>query len=156
MKYEVRLVASSGRPIAVVQRCAARSQLGSVVQQACGLVWSVLRSQQVEDVGRHVAIYWDDEINLDVGVELDVAFVGHGEVVSATLPIGLAATTTHFGPYGQLAAAHQAVHEWCEINGYELAGPNWEIYGHWQECWNSDPMLIRTDVFYLLANGATP
>jgi hypothetical protein len=31
-----------------------------------------------------------------------------------------------------------------------LAGPNWEVYGHWQDEWNSDPSKIRTDVFYLL------
>jgi hypothetical protein len=31
-----------------------------------------------------------------------------------------------------------------------LAGPNWEIYGHWLDEWNNDPAKIRTDVFYLL------
>ena len=34
--------------------------------------------------------------------------------------------------------------------GRALAGPNWEIYGHWQEDWNEDPAKIRTEVFYLL------
>ncbi len=31
------------------------------------------------------------------------------------------------------------------------AGPNWEIYGHWQPEWNTDPLRIRTDVFYQVA-----
>ena len=31
-----------------------------------------------------------------------------------------------------------------------LAGPNWEIYGHWVDEWNRDPSKIRTDVFYLI------
>jgi hypothetical protein len=31
-----------------------------------------------------------------------------------------------------------------------LAGPNWEIYGHWIDEWNSDPTKICTDVFYLI------
>jgi effector-binding domain-containing protein len=34
------------------------------------------------------------------------------------------------------------------VNGYRLTGPSWEIYGHWQPEWNSDPSQIRTDVFY--------
>jgi hypothetical protein len=34
--------------------------------------------------------------------------------------------------------------------GHELAGPSWEVYGHWLDEWNSDPRKIRTDVFYLL------
>jgi effector-binding domain-containing protein len=113
-------------------------------------VWTVLRSQQVTGAGRHVAIYWDGLINLDVGVELAAPFAGHGEVVGANLPTGLTATTTHFGPYGKLAAAHQAIRDWCSVNGPTLAGPSWEIYGHWEDAWNTDPTRIRTDVFYLL------
>jgi len=31
-----------------------------------------------------------------------------------------------------------------------FAGPNWEIYGHWQSEWNTNPSQIRTDVYYLL------
>jgi hypothetical protein len=38
----------------------------------------------------------------------------------------------------------------CRDNGYALAGPNWEVYGHWKDEWNSDPTKICTDVFYLL------
>jgi hypothetical protein len=34
----------------------------------------------------------------------------------------------------------------------QLAGPNWEIYGHWQNEWNKDPSQIRTDVYYLLTS----
>ena len=60
------------------------------------------------------------------------------------------ATTTHYGPYGQLRGAHEAIHRWCGNNGYTLAGPSWEVYGHWEDAWNSDPSKIRTDVFYLL------
>jgi effector-binding domain-containing protein len=152
MGYDVRWETSSGGPIAVVHRCATRP-LGKVVQDACGLVWNVLRSQQIRG-GRHVAIFWDGEINLDVGAEVDAPFAGQGEVVGATLPTGQTATTPHFGPYGQLGAAHQAIRDWCAANGHQLAGPNWEIYGHWQDAWNSDPTLIRTDVFYLLASGS--
>jgi effector-binding domain-containing protein len=153
MEYDVRLETSTGRPIAVVHRRAARARLGKVVQDACGLVWNVLRSQQIRG-GRHVSIYWDGEINLDVGAELDAPFAGQGEVVGAALPNGLTATTTHFGPYGQLGAAHQAICDWCKANGHQLAGPNWEIYGHWQDAWNNDATLIQTDVFYLLASGS--
>ena len=152
MGYNVRLENSSGLPIAVVHRRATRAKVGSVVQEACGLVWSVLRSQHVEGLGRHVAIYWDGQVNLDVGVELGGPFAGHGEVVGSELPNGLTATTAHLGPYGQLGDAHQEVQQWCAANGHKLAGPSWEIYGHWQELWNSDPMQIRTDVFYLLAS----
>jgi effector-binding domain-containing protein len=71
-------------------------------------------------------------------------------VCSAT-PAGAVASATHFGPYGGLGAAHDAVRTWCRENHHQLAGPSWEIYGHWQPEWNDDPSRIRTDVFYLLS-----
>ena len=150
MEYVVRLEQVIGRPLAVVRRRAASHELSKVVPEACGTVWNVLRSQQVAGAGRHVAVYLDCQINLEVGVELDGPFAGHGEVVASATPSGLVATTTHFGPYGQLHAAHEAIRRWCADNGYAPAGPNWEVYGHWIDEWNSDPTRIRTDVFSLL------
>jgi hypothetical protein len=61
------------------------------------------------------------------------------------------ATTTHFGPYHLLKGAHEAIRQWCQANGQVQAGPNWEVYGHWKDEWNSDPSKICTEVFYLLA-----
>ena len=150
MEYVVRLEQASARPLAVVRRRAASHELSKVVPEACGVVWNVIRSQQVAGAGRHVAVYLDGQINLEVGMELDGPFTGHGEVVASATPSGLVATTTHYGPYGQLHGAHEAIHRWCSNNGHALAGPSWEIYGHWKDEWNSDPSLIRTDVFYLL------
>jgi effector-binding domain-containing protein len=164
MEYDVRLEQLASRPLAVVRRRAALHELSKVVPDACGTVWAVLRSQQVSGAGRHVAVYLDGQINLEVGVELDGPFAGHGDVVASATPAGPVATTTHYGPYGELHEAHEAVRRWCANNGYTLAGPNWEVYGHWKDEWNSDPTKITTDVFYLLAAdgssaadpGATP
>ncbi len=100
--------------------------------------------------GRHVALYLDDEINLEVGVEVDRPFAADGEVVASETPAGLAATAAHFGPYSALHAAHDEIHRWCSRHGHTLSGPRWEIYGHWQDEWNRNPARIRTDVYYLL------
>ena len=102
-----------------------------------------------------MAVYLDGQINLEVGVELDTPFAGFGEVVASTTPSGLVATTTHFGPYGQLHHAHKAILQWCGKNGDTLAGPSWEIYGHWKEEWNSDPSRIRTEIYYLLVDDGS-
>jgi effector-binding domain-containing protein len=148
--YNVQLQTSPGQPIAVVRRRAAARDLPKVVPEACGVVWNVLRAQQIKG-GRHVAIYLDGQINLEVGAEVDTPFAGHGDVIGSSIPSGTVATTTHFGPYRQLGRAHEAICDWCANHGHALAGPNWEIYGHWQNDWNTDPSKIRTDVFYLLA-----
>ncbi len=151
MEYNVQLAQLSSRPLAVVRRRAHQQDLSKVVPDGCGIVWNVLRSQQISGAGRHVAVYLDGQINLEVGVELDTPFADYGEVVPSATPAGLVATTTHFGPYGLLHGAHAAIQQWCRVNGHTLAGPQWEIYGHWIDAWNADPSLIRTDVFYLLA-----
>src|SRR5262249_28162531 len=73
---------------------------------------------------------------------------GDGVVCSST-PAGLVATTAHFGPYARLGEAHQAILRWCADHGYKLAGPSWEVYGHWDD----DPAKLRTDIYYLLQTG---
>jgi effector-binding domain-containing protein len=153
MEYHVRLQQLSSRRLAVVRRRASPPELAKVVPDVCGTVWSALRAAKIAGAGRHVAIYWDCVINLEVGVELAAPFAGAGEVVASATPAGTVVTTTHFGPYQRLGAAHQAIRQWCGQHGYTLAGPNWEIYGHWIDEWNKDPSKIRTDVFYLVKAG---
>jgi effector-binding domain-containing protein len=149
--YNVEIQKLSSLPLAVVRRQARAADLARLVPECCGLVWNVVRSQGASG-GRHVAIYWDNTIRLEVGVELLGPFVEQDNVVCSSTPAGVVASTTHFGPYGGLGAAHDSVHHWCKGNNRRLAGPRWEIYGHWLAEWNANPSLIRTDVLYLLSD----
>ena len=153
MEYDVRVERASSIPLAVVRRRATQRELSKVVPECCGLVWGVVRSQKIAGAGRHVAVYLDDQINLEVGVELEAPCAGFGEVVGSSTLAGLVARTTHLGPYGLLYQAHAAIQRWCKQSGHALAGPSWEIYGHWLDEWNSDPSKITTDIFYLLVGG---
>jgi effector-binding domain-containing protein len=137
-------------PLAVIRRQAKQSELSRLVPELCGLVWNEVRAQQAK-AGRNVALYWDGAIRLEVGVEILGPFTGHGEVVLSGTPAGAVASATHIGPYSGLGAAHNAIHQWCKANNHTLAGPSWEIYGHWQPEWNTNPSLIRTDICYQLA-----
>jgi effector-binding domain-containing protein len=151
MSYVVHSQRFESIPLAVIRRQARQSDLARLVPQDCGLVWNAVRAQQTP-AGRHVAIYWDGSIRLEVGVELQGAFVERDNVVRSATPAGMVAWVTHFGPYGALGAAHDAIRGWCAANGHQLAGPSWEIYGHWHAEWNQDASLIRTDVFHLLSD----
>jgi effector-binding domain-containing protein len=153
MQPAVRIEQVASRPLAVVRRQAVQQQLSKVVPDACGTVWSALRAAKITGAGRHVAIYWDGQINLEVGVELDTPFTGVGEVVPSATPAGVVATATHFGPYGRLHEAHDAILQYCASQGDAFAGPNWEVYGHWTDECNRDATKIRTDVFYLLKSA---
>jgi effector-binding domain-containing protein len=150
--YVVQIQHLDSIPLAVLRGRARASELSRVVPEWCGRVWNVVRTQRVP-AGRHVAIYWDAAIRLEVGVELNGPFVERGDVVRSSTPGGTAASVTHLGPYTALGAAHAAVRDWCKANNHRLAGPNWEIYGHWQREWDTDPSQIRTDVFYLVTQA---
>ena len=149
--YAVQLQRLDSVALAVIRRQVSASELARVVPQCCGVVWETVHAQQAQ-AGRHVAIYWDRSIRLEVGVELRGDFVDQGTVVHSATPAGAVASVTHYGPYGGLGAAHDAVRRWCDDNQHRLAGPNWEIYGHWQREWNDDPSRIRTDIYYLLCD----
>lgn len=149
MSHLVQIVQSPAVPLAVVRRRASPRELSKVVPAACGEVWTFIRAHGVEGAGRHVAIYLDCAINLEVGVEVPAAFASDGDVVPSATPAGPVATTAHIGPYDRLGDAHGAIRAWCKAHDHALAGPNWEIYAHWTD----DPAQQRTDVFYLLEQG---
>ena len=120
MEYDVRLEQLGSRPLAVVRRRASLQELARVVPELAA--WCGASSaQKIMGAGRHVALYWDDQINLEVGVELETPFAGHGEVVGSATPAGAVATSTHFGPYDRLHEAHEAVRQWWANQGYVLA-----------------------------------
>ena len=146
MSHTVRVEDVQSQPLAVVRRRASARELSTVVPAACGHVWTLVRAHNVDRPGRHVAVYLDGVINLEVGVEVTNAFVGTDDVVRSATPGGRVATTVHIGLYGGLGRAHAAILAWCTEHGHALAGPSWEIYGHWTD----DPAQLRTDVFYLL------
>jgi effector-binding domain-containing protein len=150
MTLQVRVGVVEPIPLAVVRRRARPSELATVVPQGCGVVWEFARARQLP-AGRHVAIYLNADIAVEVGVELAGDFEERDGVVRSATPGGLAASAVHLGPYQELGRAHAAIHEWCGANGYRVSGPNWEIYGHWLPEWNADPSQIRTDIFYQVA-----
>ena len=134
---------------AVVRRQANLKDLAQVVPNACGEVWNFVRSSNLPRPGRNLALYLDCDgelLDLEVGVEMPQVFAGNGQIVCSSTPAGLAATAIHLGSYNRLGEAHTAIRRWCSDNGHALAGPNWELYGHWTD----DPAQLRTDVFYLL------
>jgi hypothetical protein len=141
MTSEIRVDQLASRPLAVVRRLASQSEFSKVIPEACGLVWKTLRAHQVAGAGRNVALYLDTQFNLEIGVEMDQPFTSTGEVI---------ASATHHGPYQTLGQTHDAVQKWCARQGHALAGPSWEVYGHWKDEWIADASQIRTDVFYLL------
>ncbi len=98
--------------------------------------------------GLQVAIYYPmpDGPMIEAGVLVPKPFEDHDSVFCSATPEGLAAVTSYTGPYRGIPPVHRAIHKWAKDHGHTLAGPNWEIYSHWDE----DENKLRTDIYYLL------
>jgi effector-binding domain-containing protein len=146
MEYQVRVRQVDPQLTAVVRFRATSNELATLIPKACGEVWAFMRAPDLPRPGRHLALYLDGEMNIECGAEVFQPFTGNERVVCSTTPAGMVATTTHLGPYHRLGEAHDAIRQWCADHGHALAGPSWEVYGHWRD----DPTQLRTDVFWLL------
>lgn len=149
MPPEIHLTEASPAWTAVVRERVAPADFSAFVPAACGEVWSFVRAPGMPRPGRNVALYGAQGL-VEAGVEVAEPFVGNERIHCSQLPAGRVAHLVHMGAYGRLREAHAALRQWCAVHGHECVGVSWELYGHWQESWNTDPSLIRTDVFYLL------
>jgi effector-binding domain-containing protein len=150
MRYQIELMHSKSIHTAVIRSRVRAKELPQFVPAACGEVWSFIRSAGLPRPGRHLALYLDAQGSVEVGAEVSEPFAGNDRVHCSRLPAGLVARTIHFGPYAGLSEAHAAIRTWCVEHRRECLGISWELYGHWEESWNTDSSKIRTDVFYLL------
>jgi len=93
--------------------------------------------------GLNVVFYptWDEtgEFEIECGVQVESGG-------NSSTPAGKVATVAHLGPYHLMKTSHQAIHRYARENGLKIAGPSWEVYGHWSD----NPAELRTDIYYLL------
>ena len=118
-------------------------------------VYAAARAGAVQLDGQNVFVYRDApdrpaEADIAFGVGVTAPFAAVGAVTPTPLPVGEVATTTHWGSYARLGAAHDAVLAWCRAHGRRPTGTRWEVYGHWTD----DESKLRTDVFHLLEPAA--
>jgi effector-binding domain-containing protein len=151
VSYEVTLADVEPSRLAVIPAEVPADVLGDTLPGLLDQVFTAASTGAFEQSGPIVVVYRDlvDAVfRLEAGVRVAGDFEPLEGVVPASVPGGRCATTTHVGPYAELPKAHWAITGWAKERGRQLAGLNWEVYGPW----NDDPALLRTDVFYLLAD----
>jgi effector-binding domain-containing protein len=148
MPTEILLIEAKPRPIAVVRVTTVLSKWPREFRHSLDKVYAAVKAGHVRQNGHNVMVYHpreDGRVDIECGIDVEKEFDPVGEVVYSETPSGLAITTAHMGPYGELGTSHQAVVEWSRRNGHRLTGTCWEIYGDWRE----DPAQLRTDIFHL-------
>jgi hypothetical protein len=156
-EYSVTQQIATPRMIAAVHARVPVGTVSTCFRRYLDQVYATARAGAVHLDGQNVFVYHavpDRPTELDVafGVGVTARFATVDAVQPTQLPAGEVATTTHWGSYAKLAAAHAAVVEWCRAHGRQQTGTSWEVYGHWTD----DETRLRTDVFYLLQPSALP
>jgi effector-binding domain-containing protein len=155
-QYDVVELAIAARPVAGVRARVTRGQIAHEFGRHLDQVYAVARVNSMQLDGQNIFIYReciDDQLTVDFCVGVTAPFTAVGAVAPLNTPGGRAAMTTHHGDYRGLGAANAAIVAWCRAHGRALAGPSWEVYGHW----HADQALLRTEVYHLLqrTEGAT-
>jgi len=155
--YTVSLHVAAPRTIAAVHARLPIRAVPANFMRYLDQVYAAGRAGAVNLDGQNVFVYRDvpdrpAETDVAFGVGVTAPFVAPvGAVEPTPLPAGEVATTTHWGSYASLGAAHDAVIAWCRTHGRHRSGPRWEVYGHLTE----DEARLRTHVFYLLEPAAS-
>jgi predicted transcriptional regulator YdeE len=138
MSHVVEVKQVSEQPLAVVRGVATMANLPARIRALFDEFYAGFKGK-----GRlNVVLYPGStagEFEIACGVQVD-------QGGNAATPAGTAATTVHMGSYDRMKPAHEAIHQWARENGRHLAGPSWEVYGHWSD----DPAKLRTDIYYLI------
>lgn len=148
----VMFVTVDPRPTAVIAQTTTWQEFPSLWGQLLDEVYGFVRGRSDLATGdgaerwQNVMLYKDDRPDVEVGVLAAGPFEPHGRVNSSMLPGGEAATAIHRGDYAGLGATHDAIRAHVAACGRDLAGPRWEVYGHWRE----DPSELETEIFWLL------
>jgi|HubBroStandDraft_3_1064219.scaffolds.fasta_scaffold281577_2 effector-binding domain-containing protein len=152
MTVQVKFVTVDPRPTAVIGQTTTWEEFPRVWRALLDEVYGFVRGRGDLATGgegerwQNMMLYKDQRPDVEVGVLVSQPFEPHGRVVCSRLPGGEVATAVHRGDYGGLGATHDAVRAHVSACGCELAGPCWEVYGHWRE----DPGELETEVFWLL------
>ena len=147
--YDVREVVVAPRAVAGVRAQVRRGQVAQEFGRYLDQVYAAARAGAVALDGQNIFIYRSatgDQLTVDFCVGVTAPFAAIGDVVPLTTPSGRAVVTTHHGDYAGLRAANDAIGAWCRANGRTLAGPSWEVYGHW----DPDPAKVSTDIYWTL------
>ena len=104
------------------------------IGQLYGELCPYLEQHKAQWIGAPIAIYHDMEymekdVDIEVAVPLASAITGTDRIKVVELPaIEQAACLIHHGSYETIGESYKALMAWAEANGYQVAGPDREVY----------------------------
>ncbi len=142
--YVIKTIEMQPKTIYSLRKKMGLKDFGSTMGELCG----GMEKQGIKPAGPFLAIYHDEEFDpessdIEVGVQVAATSGDH----IRTLAGGLACFATHIGPYDDFSQCYAALAEWIEKEGYQIAGPPFELYIKGCEG-NTDPSQYVTEIYF--------
>jgi effector-binding domain-containing protein len=151
---QVLVATAKPRLLAAVRRQATPQTLAGLIRGSG--VWDLMKARNIKSTGHNVVVYHDEPgrdlihsaggIPVDIGAEILEPFQSDDQLTCTETPSGRFISAVHVGPIDRLHEAYDTIHAAVQSDGYKLAGPYWEFYGHWAE----NPGEFETTVYYSL------
>jgi AraC family transcriptional regulator len=150
MDYSITKKEIPPQPVLVVRRRVKPSEIAATLAAEFHRIFLHAQKTGAAIAGQPLTRYleWGPGlVTIEPGLPITAPVSGEGDITADTLPGGLAATTTHVGPYDKLTEAHAALQIWIEAQGFVSRGAPWEIYvtdpGDYP-----DPKDWKTEIFW--------
>lgn len=154
--HSIATVDLSPQPILVMRRQIKPSEIAQALGEMFQHVAVYAHRNGIAIAGAPLARYLEclrEQWTIEAGFPVTAVAVPDSEsgVFLETLPGGLAATTTHIGPYDKLMETHSAVERWVRAQGFSIRGAVWESYVT-DPGQHPDPKDWKTEIFLPLSS----
>ena len=151
MAYQCEVKEQASRPTLSVRTRTSVGKLPEIMGQTYGMIAQYLGSLGEQPAGPPFAAYHNmdmEDLDVEIGFPVSREIAGRGDIQAGQLPGGRVATCLHVGPYGDIAAAYNALSEWVEAEGHEPAGVAYEMYLNDPN--ETPPEALMTQIVYPL------
>jgi effector-binding domain-containing protein len=131
MEYRFELLDRAAQPTLAIRTRAPVQSLPQVVGQAYAAIMQVAGQLGLQPSGAPFVAYHNmdmQDLDMEIGFPFAQKVAGKGNVLAGEIPGGRAAACLHVGPYDQLGATYQALHQWMQANGHVPTGVAYEFY----------------------------
>lgn len=125
---------------------AANKDYAGTAYRLSGKMWEIIKSNDLKNKGKNIWLYeGGDKVFAGVELENDVNGNNYG-LEKKEIIMEKYAYYKHVGPYNLIKQAGQNITSQLASQGFEVAPPYIEIYGHW----TSDETKLETELIMFL------
>jgi effector-binding domain-containing protein len=146
---EIALKQQGYQPIMSIRTVTRMEDLPKLIGEKFMQIDRYLKDLGVENSGAPFVAYYNldmAKLDVEIGFPVEDILPGEGEMCPGELPEGPWVTTLYEGPYEGMKVAYEAMMAWMAENGWEVAGPYYEMYLNSPDEVKPEKLMTRIDL----------